>query len=85
MDEVERLHNIVVMLSSHMALTQYRLAFLEGETEGRAFAHLQTVLASTLAMLEDVDIDDLSAADLQAIEETAVKLVRSLDTGKSFN
>jgi len=85
MDEVERLRNIVVMLSNHVALTQYRLALLEGESEAWAFAQLQTFLASSLVMLEGVDVDDLSDVDLRAIEETAVKLVHSLDTGKSPN
>ncbi len=85
MNEIEKLRNIVVMLGNQVALSRYQIAILEGETEAYAFTQLQTALLSMLAMLEEVDLEDITQEDLQSIEESAVSLVRSLSLGRSFN
>lgn len=85
MHETEKLRNIVVMLGNQVALNRYQIALLEGETDAYAFTQLQTALLSMLAMLEEIDLEDIAQEDLQSVEESAISLVQSLNLGRLPN
>lgn len=85
MDRVERLHELVANLTNQLALTQYRLALAQNETEQAARDQMRVPLATYFAVLKGVLPDELTDGDLNQIETTMDKLIASSRVRRPIN
>lgn len=85
MSRIDRLNELVAVLTNQVALTQYRLAIVENESEEVARSQMRICLITSLAMQEGVAPDELLDDELATIEHAMDKLIASLNLTRSLN